>query len=169
MKSEEPKKIRMQQQPPEEEVAHLDDRVVGKAFIWSAIAFVAIAALVIGGLIYARRKPPKVAPNVTPLSAPASATINPVSIPKVKFTDITAAAGINFTHFNSASPEKLLPETMGAGAAFFDFDNDGDQDLLFVNGTRWPWERVAGALPNAGALRQRRKRKVHGRHCWQRS
>src|SRR5258708_31080456 len=29
---------------------------------------------------------------------------------------------------------------MGSGVAFFDFDNDGDQDLLFVNGTSWPWK-----------------------------
>jgi hypothetical protein len=132
---------------PEEEITHLDDRVVGKAFVWSAIVFVAIAALVIGGLIYARRTKPKRAPNVTQLSAPASAVISPVAIPKVTFTDITAAAGINFTRFNSASPEKLLPETMGAGAAFFDFDNDGDQDLLFINGAPWPWSRIAGAMP----------------------
>src|SRR6185503_14357820 len=113
MKSEEPKKLRMQPPPsPEEEVAPLDDRVVGKAFNWSAIAFVAIAALVIGGMIYARRAKPRRAPNLTQLSAPASAVISPVAIPTVKFTDITTAAGINFTHFNSASPEKLLPETM---------------------------------------------------------
>ena len=132
---------------PEEEVAHLDDRVVGRAFAWSAIAFVAIVAAVIGGIIYARRDKPKRAPNMTQLTAPASAVASPVTIPRVKFTDITTPAGIRFTHFNSASPEKLLPETMGSGAAFFDFDNDGDQDLLFVNGTRWPWERVAGERP----------------------
>jgi hypothetical protein len=55
------------------------------------------------------------------------------SIPEAKFTDITKAAGINFVHRNGASAEKLLPETMGGGCAFFDFDNDGDPDLLLVN------------------------------------
>src|SRR6516164_7511101 len=59
-------------------------------------------------------------------------------IPVAKFTDITAAAGIHFTYCNGAYGDKLLPETMGGGVAFFDFDNDGHQDLLFVNSTYWP-------------------------------
>src|SRR5205085_8636872 len=46
-----------------------------------------------------------------------------------------------FVHFNGATGEKLLPETMGSGCAFFDFDNDGDQDVLFVNGAPWPWSK----------------------------
>jgi len=132
---------------PEEEVAHLDDRVVGKAFVWSAVALLAIAVAVVGGIIYAKRTRPKAAPKVTHLTAPALAPAKSVEIPTVKFTDITVASGIRFTHFNSASPEKLLPETMGAGVAFFDFDNDGDQDLLFVNGRPWPWQRAAGLQP----------------------
>jgi len=130
-----------------DETAHLDDRVVGKAFRWSVIALVVIVAAVVGGIIYAKRTKPKAAPQITQITAPTAAVTKAVEIPKVKFTDITVSAGINFTHFNSASPEKLLPETMGAGVAFFDFDNDGDQDLLFINGTPWPWARVAGALP----------------------
>lgn len=131
----------------EEEVAHLDDRVVGKAFLWSAVALVVIAALVAGGFFYARRTRPKAAPRVTQLTAPAVAATKAVEIPAVKFTDITGAAGVAFTHFNGASPEKLLPETMGAGVAFLDFDNDGDQDLLFVNGRPWPWMPHSDALP----------------------
>src|SRR4051812_12810036 len=98
----------------QEEVAHLDDRVVGKAFGLSAMVFVVIAVGVIGGIIYAKRTKPKAAPQVTQLAAPTAAAAKPVEIPSAKFTDITATAGINFRHFNSASPEKLLPETMGA-------------------------------------------------------
>lgn len=67
------------------------------------------------------------------------------SVPTVKFTDITAEAGINFVHVNGASPLKLLPETMGGGVAFFDYDGDGDADLLFVNSDYWPGERPADA------------------------
>jgi hypothetical protein len=61
-----------------------------------------------------------------------------IQIPKVRFTDITAQAGIHFQHTNGAFGKKLLPETMGSGVAFVDYDNDGLQDLLFVNSCYWP-------------------------------
>ncbi len=53
------------------------------------------------------------------------------------FEDITRASGIHFVHSNGAFGKKWLPETMGAGVAFLDYDNDGWQDILFVNGTAW--------------------------------
>ncbi len=46
---------------------------------------------------------------------------------------MTAQAGIRFKHNNGAFGKKYLPETLGAGAAFLDFDNDGWQDILLVN------------------------------------
>jgi len=58
--------------------------------------------------------------------------------PKVTFTDITEQAGIDYVHENAATGDKLLPETMGGGGAFFDYDNDGDQDIVFVNSSHWP-------------------------------
>jgi hypothetical protein len=57
---------------------------------------------------------------------------------EVTFTDVTAVAGIGFTHESGAFGEKYLPETQGSGVAFLDFDGDGWQDLLFVNSMRWP-------------------------------
>jgi enediyne biosynthesis protein E4 len=54
------------------------------------------------------------------------------------FTDVTQKAGIQFRHDSGAFGKKYLPETMGAGGAFFDADGDGAQDLLFVNSMSWP-------------------------------
>jgi enediyne biosynthesis protein E4 len=60
------------------------------------------------------------------------------------FRDVTAESGITFRHHTGAFGKKYLPETMGAGVAFVDVDGDGDQDLVFANGTDWP-ERKRGA------------------------
>jgi hypothetical protein len=54
--------------------------------------------------------------------------------PSVIFTDVAAAAGINFRHDNAGSPEKYLIETMGAGCAWIDYDQNGLFDLYLVNG-----------------------------------
>ncbi len=61
-----------------------------------------------------------------------------VELPKVQFTDVTAKAGIHFHHTNGAFGKKLLPETMGSGVAFLDYDKDGHPDILFVNSCYWP-------------------------------
>src|SRR5580704_28694 len=95
-------------------------------------------------------KPPSVAPAVAP-ARERQAT----AVPSVRFTDVTEAAGIRFRHFNGATGKKLLPETMGAGVAAFDFDGDGLQDLLFVNGCPWPGSPVPHSLPHLVLYRNR--------------
>jgi enediyne biosynthesis protein E4 len=55
-----------------------------------------------------------------------------------RLVDVTAEAGIHFHHNSGAYGGKLLPETLGAGCAFFDYDADGWQDILLVNGMDWP-------------------------------
>src|SRR6267142_7136805 len=80
-----------------------------------------------------------------PLAQAASELVD--EIPSAKFTDITKTSGIAFVHMNGAYGEKLLPETMGGGVAFFDYDNDGHADLLLVNSTFWPGHEAAGKKP----------------------
>ncbi|MCS7043594.1 MAG: CRTAC1 family protein [Bryobacteraceae bacterium] len=58
--------------------------------------------------------------------------------PGFRLTDVTAQAGIHFVHNSGAFGKKYLPETMGSGCAFFDYDNDGWQDILLVNAMDWP-------------------------------
>ncbi|HKE35302.1 MAG TPA: CRTAC1 family protein [Candidatus Acidoferrum sp.] len=56
----------------------------------------------------------------------------------IQFHDITQQAGIHFVHNNGAFGKKYLPETMGPGVAFMDYDNDGWPDIFLVNGMDWP-------------------------------
>ncbi len=56
----------------------------------------------------------------------------------IQFRDITSEAGIHFVHNNGAFGKKYLPETMGPGCAFIDYDNDGWPDIVLVNGENWP-------------------------------
>jgi hypothetical protein len=69
------------------------------------------------------------------------ATVAPPAAPEapsVSFRDITRQAGIHFTHNTGAFGKKYLPETMGSGVAFIDYDNDGWPDIFLVNGMDWP-------------------------------
>ena len=89
-----------------------------------------------------------------PVLPKAVAPVRPVAVkaealPTVKFVDITKDAGINFVHNNGAFGDKLLPETMGSGVAFLDYDGDGDQDLFFVNSSYWPNHEVKPAPTQA--------------------
>jgi len=66
---------------------------------------------------------------------------------QIQFRDITAQAGLRFTHNNAAFGKKYLPETMGPGCAFIDYDGDGYPDILLVNGEDWPGhQRAASTL-----------------------
>ncbi len=123
---------------PEGELAPEDDAVIGRVFARSlkVLAALAAAALIVVALRYVFRAGPEEAVEI-PVAAPRAVEAAPQDVPVVPFTDVTAEAGIDFVHVNGAAGEALLPETMGAGGAFFDVDRDGDQDLLLVNSTTW--------------------------------
>src|ERR1700676_5196729 len=70
--------------------------------------------------------------------APRNLFGTPASPLGFSFADVTNAAGIQFQHNSGAFGGKFLPETLGSGCAFLDYDNDGWQDILLVNGMDWP-------------------------------
>ena len=107
--------------------------------------------LIISFLLFSACKQP--ASIATPSAASpevASQTPTPAASPTpprpsgpIEFTDVTAQAGIRFKHNSGAFGKKYLPETLGVGCAFLDYDNDGWQDILFVNSMDWPEHKTA--------------------------
>ena len=136
----------------QEELVHADDAVIGRAVKRSVFALIAIVIIATATVLVLRHKPAPLPPQLTKVAAPVVPTRPQAEIPVARFTDITKEAGINFVHNNGAYGEKLLPETMGSGVAFLDFDNDGHQDLLLVNSTYWPWQIPDGKKPTTLAL-----------------
>ena len=72
-----------------------------------------------------------------PLSRLAPFASGQSSNPGFRFTDVTSGAGIRFRHNSGAFGRKLLPETLGSGCAFIDYDRDGWPDILLINGMDW--------------------------------
>jgi hypothetical protein len=80
-----------------------------------------------------------VATSATPPAKPAdAASMSARPSGPIRFTDITAQAGIHFKHNSGAFGQKYLPETMGSGVCVLDYDKDGWQDILLVNSMDWP-------------------------------
>jgi hypothetical protein len=78
--------------------------------------------------------------------APAPA-LPPVNATTITFRDVTQQAGIRFVHDSGAFGKKFLPETLGPGVAFIDYDNDGWPDIFLVNGTEWPGHASKHSTP----------------------
>ena len=98
------------------------------------------------------KQPATVAPTAPAQEAAAVASPSPSPTPPrpsgpIEFTDVTAEAGIRFKHNSGAFGKKYLPETIGSGGAFLDYDNDGWQDILLVNSKDWPENKKRKSFP----------------------
>lgn len=101
------------------------------------LVFMAILMIGAGWLLWQRSRPPN------PLTSAQTSFVkrSEASDLPIRFVDITEQAGIHFVHNNGAFGKKYLPETMGSGCAFLDYNNDGWQDILLVNAMDWPGHR----------------------------
>lgn len=141
--NENPRQLAPAEEVPEER----DDAIIGQAMIASVVVIGVVLALVglgvLGVYLSGKWDEPEVVVDSTPLERVEIRELTAAETPRIPFTDITESAGITFVHENGRAGEKLLPETMGGGCAFLDFDIDGDPDILFVNSSRWPWDATA--------------------------
>ena len=136
----------------------MNGRPAGEARIRRALlqSLGAIALLVAAGVavfLATRSWQPQGIVEEAEVSGPIQVPQATVEPPPIKFTDITDSAGIHFVHENGAYGERLLPETMGGGVAFLDYDGDGDQDLLLINSDRWPWRPAPPSKPTSRLYR----------------
>jgi hypothetical protein len=91
-------------------------------------------------------------PSNTALPAATSQLSHSAPLPErpsgpIRFVDATTASGITFHHHSGAFGKKYLPETMGSGVCVLDYDNDGSQDILFVNSMDWPGHGTSKSYP----------------------
>jgi hypothetical protein len=127
-----------------------------KSLCKAILISIALASLLFGTWrdICAQQSPPAPSQQRTGRSYSSADPVKPPTAmapqapSPVTFTDITAASGITFKHAASVTSQKYLPESMGAGVALLDYDNDGRLDLFFTNGARMDDPMPKGAMPD---------------------
>jgi hypothetical protein len=89
------------------------------------------------GQPHAPRLAALLAATLTTLPIPLTAATPPAPS-KLRFSDVTASSGVRFTHNDGSSGRRYIVESVASGLATFDYDNDGDIDLYFLNGAPLP-------------------------------
>jgi hypothetical protein len=117
-----------------------NDEAIGRAFRRSMMVIVVIAMSILAFLIYHRINEPIEQATEVAVTLPQQRQRIEAPIPKLPMVNVTVESGIKFVHQSGRYGEKLLPETMGSGVAVLDYNNDGHQDLFFVNSSYWPWD-----------------------------
>src|SRR6185436_11326305 len=113
-----------------------------------SIVFLLLTLFLIAACKKNQGPPPAPATEVATASpSPSASPTPPRPSGAIEFTDVTQQAGIRFKHNSGAFGKKYLPETIGAGCAFIDYDNDGWQDILLVNSMDWPENKKRKSFP----------------------
>lgn len=78
-----------------------------------------------------------------------------VDQPPLRFTDVTGESGVAFVHYTGAFGKKWMPETIGSGGGFLDYNNDDLPDIFLVNGSDWPGREQTSPQPTMKLFRNR--------------
>ena len=123
-----------------------DEKVIRRALIISSSISALVALGIIITLVMLGGEEQEIMVDEAEVTGPRRSEL--VVAPTILLTDITSQSGIDFSHTNGAYGSRMLPETMGGGIAFFDYNNDSHQDLLLINSTNWPWNCLLYTSPS---------------------
>ena len=139
----------------EDEVISTDGTVISQAFRWSLLGLVVLGGVVFGVATLLSDQDGEVEEIIErdPIVGPGRLVTVAEEQPPLPFVDITDAIGVSFVHDSGATGEKLLPETMVGGVAWFDMDGDQDPDLLLTGGRAWPWDNADREVRSLGLYR----------------
>lgn len=128
--------------------AELDDESGNdeRVGVWFRRSFLAVAGLAAVITLAWWLAAPEPAEEVMAPDAQAPQVMAQPDPPAFRFVEEAAARGLAFHFENGAYGARYLPETMVGGVAFFDYDADGDPDVLLTAGNRWPFDETQPAL-----------------------
>ncbi len=140
----------MNSDPQPSQRVQRESEAIARAFRLSVLGLVGVVVIaVIAWFIFREGTPPA---QIDPTVAAPDVAAEDTEAPEARFVRVTEASGIDFVHENGASGDRLLPETMGSGVALFDYDNDGDVDIFFLNSSRWSEDGASEDAPPTARL-----------------